>query len=97
MTLDISENNLSENSLRAFYSSLRAHNRYHSVKMTNLGLQAKCKDSLWFDLASALEYNKALVELDMRGNHINEVCLSRIIDSLKENTVMTELRLDISV
>ena len=61
--------------------------------MSSLNL-SKAKDQTWFDLAQALEHNKQLVSLDLRGNQMSELCMVKILGSLVENFVLSELFCD---
>lgn len=67
MYFDFSQNNLTETSLKVFSELMKKYSSFREVNMSNLSL-SKCKDASWFELANALEKNKHLVSLDLRGN-----------------------------
>ena len=64
------------------------------IDMSNL---AKLRDTTYQELAKALEVNTGLQIIDMRGNQINEACMTELFESLAENLVLEELKVDVMV
>lgn len=57
MYIDFSHNNLTDSSVKVFAESLRKYQSYREVIMRSLSLH-KCKDSIWHELANALNKNQ---------------------------------------
>lgn len=96
MHLDISNNVLTEGSIKCFADILSKFNAFRSVKMNGLK-KLKSKDNSYFELAKALKENTSLVELDLRSNGINEQAMTKILQALEYNFVLSLLKVDINL
>lgn len=96
MHLDISNNVLTEGSIKCFADILSKFNAFRCVKMNGIK-KLKSKDNSYFELAKALKENTSLVELDLRSNGINEQAMTKILQALEYNFVLSLLKVDINL
>lgn len=98
MELDISENNLTDESVKAFAELITKFEGFRAVNMASIrsGKGKKgSKDSGYGELASALMENSSIEKLDLRDNDISETSVQKIFEALEHNFVLTDLRLDV--
>ena len=55
----------------------------------------KPKDSGFQELAKAIKENHSILELDLRGNNINEQSIQKIFQCIQENFVLSDLKIEI--
>lgn len=84
MSLDISNNMLTDQSIKAFADLLCKFKGLYSVIMCNM---MRMKDQTVSQIANALS-ESSVGFLDIRGNCINENNLSELLGSLEENWVL---------
>ena len=95
MSLDVSQNLLSDASIKSFASLLMKN--FQGLSSVNLSSIKKMnsKDTGYIDLAKALRENKSLVSLDLRENEIHDSSLQKIFEALENNFVLSEVKIDI--
>ena len=98
MELDISANNLTDESVRAFADLITKFEGFRAVNMgslrSNKGRKG-AKDLGFAELASALMENQSIERLDLRDNEISEASVMKIFEALEHNFVLTDLKLDV--
>ena len=96
MHLDISDNRLSDTSIRFLAELLGKFSGFRSVNMSNLSQKTKnAENTGYIELAKALKENTSLVELDLRKNSLSDKEISGIFAALSENFVLSDLKLEV--
>ena len=72
MHLDISDNHLSDASIRFFAELLGKFSGFRSVNMSNVNQVAQINNTGYLELAKALRENTSLIELDLRYNGMTD-------------------------
>ena len=83
MHLDVSRNQLSDDSIKSFAELITKFEGFRSVNLMSTRPRMGKKDSGYLDLAKALKENKSIVELDLRDNDILESSCSKLLESLQ--------------
>jgi len=95
MHLDISDNSLSDLSIRFFADLIGKFSGFRSVNMSNLNQAASSGNTGYYELAKALRENTSLVELDLRHNLITEKELQSLFQALADNHVLSDLKIEV--
>ena len=72
MHLDISDNRLSDASIRFFSELLGKFSGFRSINMSNVNQVMQLNNTGYLELAKALRENTSLIELDLRYNGITD-------------------------
>ena len=72
MELNISDNRLSDASIRFFAELLGKFSGFRSINMSNVNQLAQMNNTGYLELAKALRENTSLIELDLRYNGMTD-------------------------
>ena len=96
MSLNISENKLSNTSIRFLAELIEKFDGFVEINMANVNqLQAQSGSSGYAELAQAIKSNHSLVSLDLRNNGAKEKDVVLLMEALSENFVLSDLKLDV--
>lgn len=91
MDIDLSNNHLTESSLKYLADIIRKFHGFRSINLSNL---VKMKDTGFQELAKSVRESHSLEKLNLSKNSLSQQILSELFQSLTDNFVISEIIVD---